>query len=284
MNIMMWACVSLGPPRLKVASALAKIKIPKSVGTIWTNFPKSVSILHSLRIHVDLSHAKALHITLGLRNVRSLLCENIGVWGEILKYLPEEAVSKSQPYILLMVEQNKALTNPGGKETCLCMSPWAIPRQQSSCKRGGSFKRGKHDSQLGLPSASTSGPPHTARGAPALTQQVQRCYQPGCISLAPQRRWLLALLMWAVKSMSCVKRKAVEEGGEPATSELWASLWKAFQFPDNMALFTDFSLYRLFHISIFIPEAFHVAVWWKERPDSMDAHRYVNTFTLQKWS
>lgn len=179
-----------------------------------------------------------------------------------------------------MVEQNKAVTNPVGKETYLHMGPCATPRLQSWCKRGGQLKHGKHDSQLGLPSASASGPLHTAEGAPALTQQVQRCYQPGCISLAPQRRWLFALFLWAVKSMSCVKRKAGEEGGEQAMSELWVSLWKAFQFPDNVALFTDFSLYRLFHISIFILEAFRVAVCWKGRLDSMDTHRYVNAFPL----
>lgn len=35
-----------------------------------------------------------------------------------------------------MVEQNKAVTNPGGKETCLHMGPWATSRLQSWCKRG----------------------------------------------------------------------------------------------------------------------------------------------------
>jgi len=169
-------------------------------------------------------------------------------------------MTKSQPCILPMAEQNKAVTNRGGKETHPHVGSSTTPRLRSWCERGGQLKRGKHISQICLPSASASGPPRAARGAPALTRWVPKCCRPGYTSLAAQRRRLLALLTGIAKSVSCVKRKAEEEGGEQAMSELRAPLQKVFPFPDNVALFADFSLYRLFHISIFIPEVFPVAV------------------------
>lgn len=106
-----------------------------------------------------------------------------------------------------MAEQNKAVTNHRRRETHLYVGPRAPPRLQSWHERGGQPKCGKHDSQLCLPSASAGGPPYAAGGAPTLTHRLQRCYQPGCISLAAPRRQLLALLMGAVKSLSCVRRK-----------------------------------------------------------------------------
>lgn len=136
-----------------------------------------------------LSHAKALHITLGLRNV---LCENIGVLGEILKYLPEEAAILFQfsNYQISAIHSADGGTEqssykPWRERNLPAHGPLSYIQTAELVQERGQLKHGKHDSQLGLPSASASGPPHTARGAPALTQQAQRCYLPGCISLAP---------------------------------------------------------------------------------------------------
>lgn len=46
------------------------------------------------------------------------------------------AVTKSQPYVLLMVEQNKAVLYHGGKETYLHMGPRATSQLQSWCRDG----------------------------------------------------------------------------------------------------------------------------------------------------
>lgn len=145
-------------------------------------------------------------------------------WREILKYLPKKklfcsslAVTKSQPYILLMAEQKKAFINHGGKETHLHVGLCTTPRLQSWCKKGGSAQ-GLQTRQLCVPSASV--PPRAAGQTPALTHWVQRFYWTSWISPVAQRRQLLALPTGTVKSMSYVERKAGKEGGEQAMSEL----------------------------------------------------------------
>lgn len=84
--------------------------------------------------------------------------------------------------------------------------------------------------------------PCAAGGAPALTHQ--RCYQPGCVSLAAPTRQLLALLMGTVQSPSCVKRK--EESRQCLNCELHSRkcfssriLWRCSQ----ISAYIGFSIY-----------------------------------------
>lgn len=112
--------------------------------------------------------------------------------------------SESQPHVVLMVEQNKAATNRGW-QSLTCTRPLSLTQGVEK----GQLKHGTPDSQLCLPSALASVPLCPARGAPAPTHQVQS-------SRAAQRRQ--ALLMGALKSMSCVKRKGGEEGGEQSST------------------------------------------------------------------
>lgn len=142
--------------------------------------------------------------------------KSTGEGGEILKHLPKEEAalfqfsSESQPHVLLMVEQNKAAPNRGWHSPT-CTQP---PCHTQGMEKG-QLKHGTPE-KAALPlSAFTAVPPWPARDAPAPTRQVQSCHL-SCISLAAQRRQ--ALLMGALKSMSCVKRTGGEEGGEQSST------------------------------------------------------------------
>lgn len=142
-------------------------------------------------------------------------------------------MTKSQPSVLLLVEPNEAVTNSVEKETH--RPPSYI--QPTGFRQGSQLKRGKHNCGLCFPSALQLAHPAQLEGH----------------QLSPGRH-----SSRGHQNPSAVAREGL--GRKEESRQLRASPQKVFQFPDNVVLFTDFSLYRLFHISIFIPEAFPVAV------------------------